>query len=312
MALTQYLTDTQLILNDPNALFFNTTALTNWINKARNRIAETTQCVRVLPNGTGSIQTVAVAAGGSGYGSAPTVTISAPDGLGPTVQATATATVSGGAVTAITITNPSTNIGYVATPTVTLSGGGYVTPATAGAVTTTPYITTVVGQETYSLNSPAILAAVQNQQGVQRPIGIQSVSVAWGSFKPTLDFAPFTTFQAQYRAYNVGQQNYPAVWTRYGRGASQTIALWPIPGQVSQMELDLYCQPIPLVDDTTYEAIPEPFTDGVKYYAAYLAYMNAQRKEDAMWMDSLYKQHLIENGVADTPSWSPSAYNGDW
>jgi len=312
MALTQYLTDTQLILNDPNALFWNTTALTNWINKARNRIAETTQCVRVLVPGTGSILTIAVANGGSGYATAPTVTISAPDGLGATVQATATATLSGGVVTAITVTNPTTNTGYVAAPTVTLSGGGYTIAATAGAVTTSPYVTTVVGQETYSLNSAAISAAVQSVQGVQRAIGIQSVSVAWGSFKPTLDYAPFTTFQARYRSYNVGQQNYPAVWARQGRGASSTIYLWPIPGQVSQMELDTYCQPIPLVTDLTYEAIPEPFTDGVKYYAAYLAYMNAQRKEDAMWMDNLYRQHLIENGVADTPSYSPSAYDGDW
>ena len=129
--------------------------------------------------------------------------------------------------------------------------------------------------------------------------------------KPTLDFKPFTTFQAQYRAYNIGYQNYPSLWSRLGRGASQIIYLWPIPGQASQMEIAVYCQPIPLVTDLTYEAIPEPFTDGVKYYAAYLAYMNAQRKDDAMWMASLYKEHMIENGVTDTPSYSPSAYDGD-
>lgn len=311
MALTQYLTDVQLFLNDPNALFFNTTALTNYINKARNRIAEVTQCLPLLIPGSGSLLTVAVAGGGSGYATAPTVTISAPDGQGTTVQATAVATVSGGAVTAITITNPTTNSGYVVAPTITLSGGGYTTAATVGAVTTTPYVTTVPGQESYALNAAPISTAVLNHQGYQRAIGIQSVSVSWGSMKPTLDFVPFTTFQARYRAYNIGQQNYPSVWTRLGRGASQSIGLWPIPGQTSQMEIQVYCQPIPLVDDTTYEAIPEPFTDCVKYYACYLAYINAQRKDDAMWMASLYKEVMLENGVADTPSNAPSAYDGD-
>ena len=311
MALTQYLTDTQLLLNDPNNLFFSSTALTNFINKARNRIAEVSQCLPLLIPGSGALLTIAVATGGSGYATAPTVTISAPDAQGTTVQATAVASISGGAVTAITITNISTNRGYVVTPTVTLTGGGYSVPATVGAITTTPYVTTIVGQETYPLNQPPISTAVLNQQGYARAIGIQSISVSWGSMKPTLDFVPFTTFQARYRAYNIGQQNYPSVWTRLGRGAGQAIALWPIPGQVSQMEIVAYCQPIPLVDDTTYEAIPEPFTDAVKYYAAYLAYINAQRKDDAMWMASLYKEIMIENGVADTPSNAPSAYDGD-
>jgi hypothetical protein len=311
MALTQYLTDTQLLLNDPNNLFFSSTALTNYVNKARNRIAEVSQCLPLLIPGSGSLLTIAVATGGSGYATAPTVTVSAPDAQGTTVQATAVATISGGAVTAITITNISTNRGYVATPTVTLTGGGYSVPATVGAITTTPYVTTIVGQEAYLLSQPPISTAVLNQQGYARAIGIQSISVSWGSMKPTLDFVPFTTFQARYRAYNIGQQNYPSVWTRLGRGAQQAIALWPIPGQVSQMEIVAYCQPIPLVDDTTYEAIPEPFTDCVKYYAAYLAHLNAQRKDDAMFMQQLYRDTLIENGVSDTPSNAPSAYDGD-
>ena len=309
MALNQYLTDTELLLNDPNNLFFSTTSLTNWINQARNRIAEVSQCLPVLIPGAGSILTIAVANGGSGYGVAPTVTISAPDASGTVVQATATATVTGGQVTAITVVNSGS--GYVATPTVTLSGGGYSVAATPGAVTLTPYVATVAGQETYPLNAAPISTTVLNQQGYQRVIGVQSISVSWGSMKPTLDFVPFTTFQAQYRAYNIGNQNYPSVWTRLGRGASQVIYLWPVPGQASQMEIVAYCQPIPLVTDATYEAIPEPFTSGVKYYAAYLAYMNAQRKDDAMFMASLYKERMIEAGVADTPSFSPSAYDGD-
>lgn len=68
----------------------------------------------------GHVLSIAVTAPGTGYTSAPTVTLSAPPA--GSVQATATATVSGGAVTAITVVVPGTN--YPSAPTVTLSGGG--------------------------------------------------------------------------------------------------------------------------------------------------------------------------------------------
>lgn len=67
---------------------------------------------------------------GAGYTSAPTVTISAPN-ISSGIQATATATVSGGVVTAVTLTN--TGSGYTSAPTVTFSGGGGTTQATATA-----------------------------------------------------------------------------------------------------------------------------------------------------------------------------------
>ena len=70
-------------------------------------------------NWSPEVRSVTITNGGSGYTSAPTVTIAAPsDGI----TATATATVSGGAVTAITITNGGSN--YNSVPNVTFNGGG--------------------------------------------------------------------------------------------------------------------------------------------------------------------------------------------
>jgi len=74
---------------------------------------------------SGAIGNIIVTNGGSGYTSAPTVTI-AGDGTG----ATATATVSGGAVTAINITAAGTGYSYV---TVSMSGGAG-SNATASAI----------------------------------------------------------------------------------------------------------------------------------------------------------------------------------
>ena len=75
----------------------------------------------------GSVATIAITAGGSGYSSAPTVTIGAPNQTGG-VQATATATITGGVVTAITITEAGT--GYTSAPTITFSSGAATATAT--------------------------------------------------------------------------------------------------------------------------------------------------------------------------------------
>lgn len=75
----------------------------------------------------GQIVAVNVTNGGSGYVSAPSVTISAP---AAGTQATATATITGGVVTAVNITNP--GAGYTSTDTITVTFGSGA--ATASAV----------------------------------------------------------------------------------------------------------------------------------------------------------------------------------
>lgn len=68
--------------------------------------------------GGGRLQSIAVTSGGSGYTSAPTVTISGGGGSG----ALATATVSGGAVTKISVLYK--GFGYTSAPTIAIAGGG--------------------------------------------------------------------------------------------------------------------------------------------------------------------------------------------
>ncbi|EIY2761543.1 TPA: hypothetical protein MAA82_004088 [Klebsiella pneumoniae] len=68
--------------------------------------------------GGGRLQSIAVTAGGSGYTTAPTVTISGGGGTG----ALATATVSGGSVTKISVLYK--GFGYTTAPTIAISGGG--------------------------------------------------------------------------------------------------------------------------------------------------------------------------------------------
>ena len=69
----------------------------------------------------GSLGQIGIVTGGSGYTSAPTVTISAPNQTNG-IQALAACTITANAVTSITISEAGS--GYTSPPTITLSGGG--------------------------------------------------------------------------------------------------------------------------------------------------------------------------------------------
>jgi fibronectin-binding autotransporter adhesin len=88
----------------------------------------------LAPTGNGVNATGLAITGGSGYIAPPFVQITG-DGTG----ATAIATITGGAVTGITITNP--GMGYTSVPTFTLSGGGGTgASVAAGTATTVPNV----------------------------------------------------------------------------------------------------------------------------------------------------------------------------
>ncbi|MFZ9937726.1 MAG: hypothetical protein ACO3JG_11825, partial [Luteolibacter sp.] len=93
----------------------------------------------------GSVTSITVRGGGSGYLAAPVVTLGAPGGSG--VTATATAVISGGRVTSITINSGGS--GYTAPPAVALAGPSIPT----GPGTTTPQYAGIGGT---SLSSAAI------------------------------------------------------------------------------------------------------------------------------------------------------------
>jgi hypothetical protein len=125
---------------DSNADSFFTAA--NFLSYTNNLLVvrgDATGAKNAVAIATGSVTTITLTAGGTGYTSAPTVTISAPN-IPEGIQATASVTLSGGSVTAITIVNGGT--GYSSVPTITLTGGGG-TGATATATLTAAGIQSV-------------------------------------------------------------------------------------------------------------------------------------------------------------------------
>jgi hypothetical protein len=262
--LADYRTNVRDILKDANANFYSVAQVDRWINRGRKQVARKGRCVRRLPPPAGSVSSVMVTGSGAAYTTA-TVEISAPDANTlNTVQATATANVSGGQITSITVTEAGS--GYVAEPTVTITGDG--TGAEASAVLS-GHITTVAQQELYQMATFA--AAISSEAGLGNLLGI-------------LKRTDFSTFQAFLRSNSMNIQNYPQVWAQYGQGVTGSIYLWPIPSMVTAMEVDCYFDVLDLSGAQTADLIPEPWEEPVYYYAAYLAYLNAQRHDDARTM----------------------------
>jgi hypothetical protein len=84
----------------------------------------------------------------------------------------------------------------------------------------------------------------------------------------------------------------PTEWAQYGQGVNGTIYLSPSPNQNYTIAADTVCYPIPLVDDTTVEALPPLWQTAIPYFAAYQALLAAQtgaRVQDAERMMQLYE-----------------------
>ena len=103
----------------------------------------------------GTVASVTITNGGSGYTSPPTITFSGGGVTSPAQQAIAVCTISGGSISAVTVVSP--GFGYTSTPTITLSsvlGGAILTPVitvpTAVSVSANAGVNTIQAQLLYS------------------------------------------------------------------------------------------------------------------------------------------------------------------
>ena len=101
----------------------------------------------------------------------------------------------------------------------------------------------------------------------------------------------------------------PRYWAQFGQGTQGTIFV-NLPNATYILSLNTVCLPIPLVDDSTPEALPELWTDAVPYFAAYMAFLQLQRQADADRMMELYKTFMQRARAAATPSELPHQFSG--
>jgi hypothetical protein len=189
-----------------------------------------------------------------------------------------------------------------------------------------PGTVTIPNQEIYPLAGWNALVQ-QALPGAQSVLTCRSVTVGiggkwtldqngqWritnGSWRPVWKRVVWTDFQARFRIYGgtfMGTFSEPGWWCQYGAGPVGKIYLAPIPTIANPIEVDLSCIPFPLLTDNDPEPIPYPWADAVPYWAATLALMNQQRRQDAQAMSALFSSLLPECASVATPLFIPNAY----
>jgi hypothetical protein len=167
-------------------------------------------------------------------------------------------------------------------------------------------IATVAGQESYSFS--AISTGVSAVNGIQGVIRVDSIHCGAGNGQLWMTPRPWPWFSLFNRNTAVTQQGQPTEWSQYGQGAAPPAVTSPIAGSVqggsfyvSLIPDDIYnlscnsvCYPIPMVDDTTVEALPYFWTDAVPFFAAYFALMSAQTNARMSDAAQMYKGHYNE------------------
>ena len=286
--LSGYITEVRRLLHDANGNFWSNQDLTAYINSARERTVRDTGCLRYirqvnllqnvetfnlndLPNGY--LGSVTVTSAGSGYTTAPTVTVSSPSSaLGVPATAVAVLDTNGG-VASIAVTNPGS--GYSAAPTITLTGNATAT----GTLSTTP----------------------------SRNLDTLNVNIYWGNSRVPLLYRPWTQFNTELRYW----QNYigrPIAFSYYGQNQ---IYVQPVPDQTYVAELDTVVLPDELVADNTVDVIQDPYTSVVKFYAAYLAKYQEQAYGEAEIFKAEYKSQVqaVLNSTFTRRMYSPYSFS---
>jgi hypothetical protein len=143
-------------------------------------------------------------------------------------------------------------------------------------------ILTAIGVRNYNFTS--IDTGVSATTGIQSPLHVRSMRYAVASGYQWVAPRPWEWFELYDLNNPVPESGPPREWAQYGQGQTGSFFVDLLPDQIYTLTLDTVCVPIPLVDDSTVEAIPYPWTDAVPYFAAYLALLSAQmnaRRADA-------------------------------
>ena len=284
-SLNTYLQDTQRLLREQTQQMLNPEDLVAHINRARREIAGRAQCIRVLTPISGQITNWTLTSGGTGY-TAPTLTITPPDfpsGVLPTPlgsQATAIANVAGGIITGITDV---------------YGGSGYfqpqmtITDATGNGAAAVPSLTFInelnVGQEVYPFSGISLAA----NPGCRSVYYVRSISIIYANYRYSLPVYAFSIYQAMIRQYPFQYQYVPTFASQFGQGSQGSFYVYPLPSQTYQYELDCLCLPSDLNYDQDYEAIPDPWTDAVTWYASHLAMVELKNFNAAKFYFDMYE-----------------------
>lgn len=143
--------------------------------------------------------------------------------------------------------------------------------------------------------------------GVAGTFKINQVSYQIGTGNGFVRPRGFAWFNQYYLMDPNPQAGPPHTWAQYGQGETGSIYVNALDAAYT---LNVYCVgvPIALASDSDPEAIPYPWTDCIQFFAAFWAYMSAQRQQDADQMYSRYQLFLKRARSMSTPSVNSNLY----
>jgi len=168
------------------------------------------------------------------------------------------------------------------------------------AITT---IATVSASQIYQFASVTL-----GNAGAQGILNVRQITVTSGGATTFLDNMPWEWFNRYFICSTQGTGT-PNTWSQYAQGTLGTVYVTPIPNAVQTMNWDAVLYPINLVDDTTAEAIPYPWTDAIPFYACALAYQSVQNQQAAAFMYNRFEEYAQRARTFATPGVMPRQFN---
>ncbi|HEY4355948.1 MAG TPA: hypothetical protein VGN16_09390 [Acidobacteriaceae bacterium] len=178
---------------------------------------------------------------------------------------------------------------------------------------TTNSFNTINGVERYPYQGFVNPVLRAQHAGVKAVVDTIACSVCWGggpggSPRPSLAWLPWEDLQAYARAYANLVTSYPFYWSVLNDGENGELWLFPTPSQAMEIELQVFCVPKDLNNDSDYDAIPDGFANAIKFGAAALAYMTSRRYGQAQIMMDMFNDRLGTARVATDMGKTPNFY----
>jgi hypothetical protein len=157
-------------------------------------------------------------------------------------------------------------------------------------ITTSGMFTINEGQEKYNLAD----IDLSTFPGVQGVISVRSISVLYSNWRYSLAQYSFSTYQSRIRQFAPSNtyQYVPSFFCQLEQGLDGSFLMYPVPSQIYQAELHCICLPSDLTTDDSVEAIPMPWRDAVKFYAAAECFLDLQNRNAAREYYDLFDKFM--------------------
>jgi len=288
--LNDYMKTSMRLLREKKQDLVSPDELISFINVGRRDLAMRAQCIRVKTPISGAVITGSVIFPGSGYTGGALLEISPPD------FPTGVLPFPGGDQA---VGSPVVSSGTIASVSITYGGSGYFQPTasvtdtigTGASVTlqVSPINVLNQNQEVYPFSDVDLTA----NPGVRAIHMVKGISIIYANYRYSLPVYAFSIYQARVRQYPFQYTYVPAIASQYGQGVDGSFYVYPLPNATYQYELDCLCIPDDLLNDQSFEALPDPWTDAIPYFACYYAMLSLQNFNAAKMYQQLYDEFAL-------------------